>query len=228
MRITLEDVKKNAQLNNLKWLKESKTRIKLIIKQNIIDDKTIEYLWEEVTLRRALVKNQKLEIKLIEYIFNKTYQSKKRFISSSVFKETLLNQEIPDSLIEDTKDLMSRYVVEMWQTIPGKMIDVLSLDNFKKFIHYDQSHQEITSAIAAIVRYDETLLEDVINICFEFDERSLYDTVNVLAKIIYFEDELISQLYSEINSMMFYSIFQTLISRSNCSYVSQAKYLLNK
>lgn len=247
MRVTLKDVIENAQKNDIKWLHNHKTRIKLIIKNEKLDEKICSYLWNEVTLRRDLVRNQKLTEDIIEYIFQNTILSKRSEVSSSVFKETLMNQEIKEDIIKQIVDgtyMKQEHAcptihTDLWRHIPKRMIEIFGDINPLKELMDDFTIEtkHMVQAIIATIEIDKTYIEEIIDKLIDmeknnsssyFSDALFFDCLDTLSKTVYHDDHIVDKLHEAIDKILFYKILHNLISRSNCSYLSQAKYLLSK
>lgn len=236
MRITLDNVIEKSQTNDLVWLTKFKTRIKLIIKNDQLSEDVAEYLWNEVTLRRFLVKNQKLSDYLLEDVFSKTLANKKKFVSSAVYKETLIHQEIKDEKIEEIWNHCTdntHYIeplVILIKTIPQRALDVLSLNTILSLVGPGKMQiDDIISCCAAIINLKQEYITDISQKFLDLKDIGwIHHSMTVFAKISYFDDDLVNQLFSIVDDMSFYQILQTLMSRNNCSYSIQAKYLLNR
>lgn len=238
MRIKLEDVIEHSKISppDIKWLSESKTRIKLIIKKHKLEENVIRYLWSEVTLRRPLVKDQNLPDDIIDEIINLTLDNKRRHVSSSVYKETLLNQNIKDEHIEKIWSQVYSTnaftnLITLSKTLPQKLISVIGLQSIIDDVVKPKTItvESKTSICSAIIHYDNSLLDDIAHAFLDQKDVWIIDNVmSTFSKIAYFNDELVDDLYQAVDEMSFYHILQSLMSRNNCSYYIQAKYLLNK
>jgi len=238
LRITLDDIEKHSSQSpqDLNWVNEFKTRIKFVIKKESLKEEVIRYLWNEVTLRRHLVKTQKIPDDIIHEIFVMTLNNKKRFISSSVYKETLINQNIEDNEIKilwtsSALSGLSEPLTTLIKTIPERVISIIGFEEIiNQIINKSSLTTEcIASVCSAIIQHDNTTLDRIIDeILITKNLVLIYHTLSVFAKTAYFNDEIVNKIYQEIDEMSFYPILQSLMSRNNCSPIIQAKYLLNK
>lgn len=238
MRITLKDVveKANESPQNKSWVTEYKTRIKVVIKSNQLEEKVVRYLWHENTLRRPLVTNQKIPKDIILEIIDLTLANKKRKISSSVYKETLLKQEIEDKSIEDIWVVglqNGRYedVVTMVKAKTGQFVNLIGFGHIiNKIISPGVLQLDyIISICSSLIQYNDDFLDDICQKFFDLKDIGwIHHSMTTFAKIAYFSDKLVDRLHQYTDDMSFYQIFQVLMSRDHCSPVVQAKYLLNR
>lgn len=218
-----------------KWFSSggNRSRLKRFFKTNQLPDDLLLELWKIREIRYDLVSLQKLPESIIIDIISKV-GLKSRDITKAIYTETLIKQEITQNLIEQyIMKLDLGLIFLTWETIPKTMSQYIDFDSFLQSVcgmnnDFYTFLNERKGALISIIRADNSKFEPAVKFICSMPSTVSFEFLSVFSNIVYFSDEIISYMRTNLDDVFFYSLMEHIISRNNCSINMKARFLLEK